>query len=296
MTRIGVVSRYTDRSRAGYPLGLALQRLGATYVPIDVRDVTAAVDGPGPPRVRIGEPDLDEFKLDGLLWRISENDLYRFIEAQRLLAGRLPMINPLPCHEICADKWSTSVALAAAGVPIVPTTLLSPGNPVPAFPGVATVIKPVVGARGRGLRIASARSVPPIDEVHVAQPQIGGAVTDQVRALVCGRDQVLAAYRVPQLTRPDGLPVNNLEAGGTPLAAAAEPVRDLALAAARHLGGVLLGVDLVRWNGEWAVLEVNSSPGMSGVAAVSDVDAYELAARAVLDGIESAVASRGGPP
>jgi glutathione synthase/RimK-type ligase-like ATP-grasp enzyme len=39
----------------------------------------------------------------------------------------------------------------------------------------------------------------------------------------------------------------------------------------------MLGVDLVRRNGEWAVLEVNASPGLDGMARVSDVDCYRLA-------------------
>lgn len=288
MTHVGVVNRYVPGTRASYPLGLALRRVGAIYVPVDVRDVGGALGGPGPPHVTIGGRDLDDLRLDGLLWRVSENDFYQFSDAQRLLAARLPMVNTLPCHQICMNKWSTSVALAAEGIPVVPSTLVLPGNPVPTFPHRATVIKPVVGARGRGVRVAAAGSVPAITEAYVAQPLVSTAIEDQVRTLVCGADVVLAAHRVPAATPTGGLQVNNLEAGGTPRPARVGPVREIATAAAQVLGGVLLGIDLVRWNGAWAVLEANSAPGLSGIASVSHVDGYVAAARAVISAIAQA--------
>ena len=91
-------------------------------------------------------------------------------------------------------------------------------------------------------------------------------------------------FREPsEQSQPGPVRVNNLEAGGVPLPADAERIRDIALAAATCLGGDLLGVDLVRWNGEWAVLEVNASPGLDGMAQVADVDCYRMAAEAVLN-------------
>jgi glutathione synthase/RimK-type ligase-like ATP-grasp enzyme len=290
--RVGVVNRYTADKRRRYPLGLALGRIGAAYVPIDVRAITAALDDNGDQSLTVAGPagqpgrDIAELRLDGVVWRVSEDDFHAYADVQRLLARRYPLVNGWPCARICADKWRTSTQLADAGIRVVPTVLLTPGMKIPEFPGSATVIKPCVGARGRGVRVAEAGTRPGLTEPHVAQPLIPGPAGEQVRALVCGLSSVLAMVREPGERSAPGLAlVNNLEAGGVPAPTGAVPVRDIALAAATCLGGDLLGVDLVRWNGEFAVLEVNASPGLDGIAQVAGVDCYLVAAESVLDGL-----------
>jgi glutathione synthase/RimK-type ligase-like ATP-grasp enzyme len=287
--RVGIVNRYTADKERDYPLGQALGHIGATYVPIDVRGMTASLGAQGDPGLTVagqaGQPDtaFGDLRLDGIVWRVSEDAFPTYADLQWQIARRCVLVNSWRCTRICASKWRTSVELAAAGVRVVPTVLLLPGMKVPAFRGVQTVIKPCVGARGRGVRLAEAGTDPGITEPHVAQPLIRGVAEEQVRALVCGFSSVLAMFRVPStLSRPGGVRVNNLEAGGVPMLARAEPVRDIARAAASCLGGDLLGVDLVQWNGAWAVLEVNASPGLDGIAQVADVDCYRLAAEAVL--------------
>jgi glutathione synthase/RimK-type ligase-like ATP-grasp enzyme len=287
--RVGIVNRYTAARRRRYPLGLALERIGATYLPIDVQAITASLGQEGAVRLTVadqaGQSDVsfDDLALDGVVWRVSEGAFRAYADIQRLIAMRHVLVNDWECASICASKWRTSVELAAAGVRVVPTILLLPGMNVPAFRGAQTVIKPSEGARGRGVRVAEPGARLRITEPHVAQPLIGGSAGEQVRALVCGFSAVLAMVREPgEQSRPGRVRVNNLEAGGVPAPAPAEPVRDIALAAANCLGGDLLGVDLVRWNGEWAVLEVNASPGLDGIALVADVDCYRLAAEAVL--------------
>lgn len=287
--RVGVVNRYTADERHRYPLGLALDRIGARYVPIDVRGIKASLGEDRTPRLTVaseaGKPDpsFDDLMLDGVVWRVSEGAFHAYADLQWLIGRRYVLINDWKCARICANKWRTSVELAAAGVQVVPTILLVPGMKVPAFYGVQTVIKPSVGARGRGVRVAEAGTDPGITEPHVAQPLIGSSAEEQIRALVCGFSSVLAMFRQPaEQSRPGGVPVNNLEAGGLPVPTDAEPVRDIALAAARCLGGDLLGVDLIRYNGEWSVLEVNASPGLDGIARVADVDGYRIAAEAVV--------------
>jgi ribosomal protein S6--L-glutamate ligase len=226
---------------------------------------------------------LDDLRLDGVLWRVSEDAFHAYSDVQWLIARRYVLVNNWECTRVCASKWRSSVVLSAAGIGVVPTMLLSPGMKVPAFPGVETVIKPSVSARGRGVRVAEAGTDPGITESYVAQPLIGGPAEDQVRALVCGPGSVLAMIRRPAGPDQPGLMrVNNIEAGAVPAPTGDESVRDIALAAANCLGGDLLGVDLVRRDGKWEVLEVNASPGLDGVAQVAAVDCYRLAAEAVL--------------
>jgi glutathione synthase/RimK-type ligase-like ATP-grasp enzyme len=301
--RIGVINRYTADKRRGYPLGLALDAIGAAYVPIDVRAITAALDEDGDQRLLAAEPagqparPLAELGLDGVLWRVSEDSFGAYAGVQWTIARRYPLVNRWQCARICADKWRTSTQLAAAGIRVVPTVLLTPGMTVPRFPGFQTVIKPCVGAGGRGVRVAAAGTQPDLAEPHVAQPLIPGPAEEQVRALVCRPSSVLAMIRLPGEASPPDLPqVNNLEAGGVPAPTGAAPIRDIAVAAATCLGGDLLGVDLVWWQGGFAVLEVNASPGLEGIAQVSDEDCYRLAAESVLYGLREQRAAGVTPP
>lgn len=284
-----MVNRYTPEKRRGYPLGLALMRAGAVNVPVDVRAIRAWLDDNGTERMTVagsaGHPDtdIDELGLDGFVWRVSEGAFGMYADIQRSIGKRHPLVNSWECARICASKWRTSVTVADAGIRVVPTFLLVPGMAVPAFPGTQTVIKPCAGAGGRGVRIAEAGTDPGISEPYVAQPMIGGPPGEQIRALVAGCSSVHAMVRVPPGPGGKGvMRVNNIEAGGVPEPADAEPVRDIALATARCLGGDVLGVDLVKWKGDWAVLEVNSSPGLDGIARVTDADCYGIVAKAVL--------------
>ena len=187
--RVGVVNRYTADKQRRYPLGLALERIGATYVPVDVRGIEASLGEEGSPRLTLageaGQPDsrFDDLRLDSVVWRVSEGAFHAYADVQRLIAGRYILVNDWECARICASKWQTSVKLAAAGVRVVPTILLTPGMKAPAFPGVETVIKPCAGARGWEVRVAEAGIDPGIAEPHVAQPLIGGSVEEKVRAL-----------------------------------------------------------------------------------------------------------------
>jgi ribosomal protein S6--L-glutamate ligase len=287
--RVGVVNRYTAEKRRRYPVGLALARIGATYVPIDVREISASLGAAGTYRVTVagaaGQPGsrLEDLDLDGIAWRVSEDAFNAYADIQRLLAQRHVLVNAWACARICANKWQTSLRLAAAGIPVIPTILLVPGMQVPAFNGAETVIKPCVGAGGRGVRTVKSGTDPMINEPHVAQPLLSGDPGENARALVCGFSSVLAMSREPgRRSKQGAVPVNNLAAGGIAARMAADPIRDIALAAAECLDGDLLGVDLVRRNGEWAILEVNASPGLDGIARVADEDCYRIAAEAIL--------------
>ncbi len=286
--RIGVVNRYAGDQRHSYPLGLALSALGAVYVPIDVRSLRASVGRERLARLTIADDaeqtvDFDDLRLNGVVWRVSEAAFRTYGDLQWQISRRYLLVNSWECASVCADKWRTSVQLSEAGIRVVPTILLLPGAMVPAFGNADTIIKPSVGARGRGVRTAQAGTDPGINEPHVAQPLIGGADSAQIRATVCGFTEVAAMYRLPvEPSKPGRLQVNNLESGGAPMAASVAPVRDIAMATARCLGGDVLGVDLIKHQGEWAVLEVNGSPGLNGIASVADTDIYLLAGQAIL--------------
>jgi len=106
--RVGVVNRFDDDKRERYPFGPALRRLGATYVPIDVRDLRAYVGNEGPHltvETRSGGPGVlfDDLGVDGVLWRVSENTFNDYHSVIEPISRHHPVINSLPCLLMCSD-------------------------------------------------------------------------------------------------------------------------------------------------------------------------------------------------
>jgi glutathione synthase/RimK-type ligase-like ATP-grasp enzyme len=287
--RIGIIQTYGPDERWTYPLGLALEGMGADWVPIEARHLKAVVNELGAASLLIdGDPGiaeegLDQLALDGIVWRVSEADFNNYVSIFYLLCQRYPIVNDWRCTWICSDKWRTSVELATAGIPVVPTVLLTPGMAIPAFSGHKTIIKPCVGAGGHGVRLGTAETVPQIAEPHVAQPRVPGPSSAHIRVIACGYQPAASIHRIPGAEHAGSeVEINNIEVGGTPVSAKMEPVRELATQVARCVGGDVIGIDLVPWNGSFAVLEVNSSPGFNGIAAATGVDCFQLAAEQVL--------------
>jgi len=287
--RIGIIQTFEPGERETYGLGLALEKMGASWVAIEARFLKVSVDKLGEPVVLIeNDPELDvrcvdDLRLDSIVWRVSEADYYNYANVFDTLGEKYPMVNDWRCTWICSDKWRTSAKLAAWGVPVVPTVLLTPGMAVPEFPGFKTVVKPSVGASGRGVRLELAGSVPAINAPHVAQPLVPGPSCDHIRVIVCGEEPVTSIHRIPgEEHRGSEIEVNNVAAGGTPARAPMAPVRQIAVDVAHHLGGDVIGIDLVPWNGGFAVLEVNSSPGFNLIDETLGINCFSHAAQQVL--------------
>lgn len=292
--RIGIIQTFEPGERWTYGLGFALEEMGAEWIPIEGHYLKAVVGDVGEPSVLLdGDPDLkeqsvDELSLDGIVWRVSEADFYNYANIFDNLSHRYLMVNDWRCVWLCSDKWRTSAELAASGIAVVPTVLLTPGMAVPLFPGFKTVVKPSVGASGHGVRLEPPGSVPQIAEPHVAQPLVPGPSSAHIRVIVCGSEPVASIHRIPgEGHLGNEIEVNNVAAGGTPIRAPMEPVHEIAVEVARCLGGDIIGIDLVPWNGGFAVLEVNSSPGFNGIADALGVDCFQSAARQVLTRIRT---------
>src|SRR5690606_39624078 len=139
------------------------------------------------------------------------------------------------------------------------------------------VIKLNEGAQGAGVmlteKLSSSRSVVEalrgLYATFLVQEFVAEAGGSDLRCLVVG-ERVVAAMR---RDAPEGDFRANLHRGGS--AALAKPTpreRALAVRAARVLGLGVAGVDLVQSSRGPLVLEVNASPGLEGVEAVSGVD------------------------
>ena len=190
-------------------------------------------------------------------------------------------LNTADAIAVSRDKLLAHQLLARFGV----------GMPVTAFASAATdlahvmeivggaplVVKLLQGSQGRGVVLAeteqAARSVisafQDLDAPFLVQEFVGEAKGADIRLLVVGGKVVAAMKRQ---ARP-GEFRSNLHRGGT-----AEPVkpskeeREAAIRAVRLMGLQVAGVDLLRSKTGPKILEVNSSPGLKGVEAVTQED------------------------
>ena len=210
-------------------------------------------------------------------------------------AGSL-VLNPPDAAFRSRDKLLTTLDLARAGIPVVPTVAFDEpagGNLAALGPG-ALVVKPARGIRGEGIRafgsaaaLASAwqlRAARPRAalgyhaerEHYLAQPLIGGGGQD-IRAYVVAGTCVALMRRVA----PPGEIRANLAQGaaGSPLPAG-HPAGKVAAAALRACGLDFGGVDMIEdAAGTVRVLEVDAWAGFAGITEVTGADV----AGAILD-------------
>ncbi len=185
---------------------------------------------------------------------------------------------------LCADKVASSVALASAGVPTMPTLAVVPGEGVDLSGGEAmfasrpVVVKPARASKGRGVaryeswrdaQVALSSMVPLIAGMvdhHVVQPLATGAGSDY-RVVVADRGHghelvALTRRRAPVddfVTNALGATVEDIDLNSGDASHIAAP----ALHAARELGLHFAGVDVIEHRGAMVVLEVNAWPGLA---------------------------------
>lgn len=205
--------------------------------------------------------------------------------------------------DACADKVVTTMKLAAAGVPVLPSVAVAPGAGValptlePGAASAAMVVKPARGSKGAGVeRHPNMRSaedalcatrplVAGFVDHHVAQPLATGAGIDY-RVVV----SVPAPGQPPQVeaitrrqARPGGIVTDGPVADVTP-----DEVPEVAAVAVRAMQVLDLpfgGVDVIEHEAAMVVLEVNAWPGL----------AAEVRGRQLADALVRVVLSRVGP-
>lgn len=186
----------------------------------------------------------------------------------------------------CIDKWSTTAALAAAGVAILPSLAILPGPAVCTFAELEAddvwngpvIVKPARGSKARGVHrhvdLESALSAlrverPLVDDVvdhQIVQPLATGAGTDHrvivTRTVADAPPQIVAITRrvAPAggfITTADGGSNHDVDPRDVP------DIVAVAAAAADALELDFCGVDIIEHRGSWVVLEVNAWPGLA---------------------------------
>jgi ribosomal protein S6--L-glutamate ligase len=250
------------------------RRLGHDTVAIDFRRLSAGV--------AVSTPPLTGF--DAVLVRTMppgslEQVVFRMDLLHQVKARGVAVVNPPSAVEVCVDKYLASARLEAAGLAVPPTMVCQYADAaLEAFEklGGDVVIKPLFGSEGRGMvRVKDGemawrtfRTLERLQSVIYVQQFIDHPGWD-LRVFVLG-GRVLTAMR--RQARGDWR--TNVAQGGTaePTSLTAEQ-EHLALKAARVVGAVVAGVDLLpASDGQWYVLEVNAVPGWRALSAVTGID------------------------
>ena len=269
----------------------ALRRAGCQAVAFDGRRLSARVGGTG--RDGIHADHLGLADLDALLVRFipagSLDQIVFRMDALHLLAdGGLPVINHPRAIERTVDKHWTSRLLAGAGIP-TPRTVVAEqaADAQRAFREMGdVVVKPLLGAGGRGICRVSDRDVAyrvfraleAQGAVFYVQEFVPHGRSD-LRLLVVGGRVVAAARRHGNGWK------TNVAAGARMTSHDPDRVEtDLAVRACRAVGAEVAGVDLLEADdGRMLVCEVNGIPGWSALERATGRRIAEEVAALVID-------------
>ncbi len=242
----------------------ALDRRAITYVPLDPRSLFIAGTWSGPELVVNRE--VGHFRA-----------LYA---ASALESAGVAVVNSATATRLSGDKWYTSAALAAEGLPTPRTALaITPEAALSALDeiGYPAVVKPLVGSWGRLVtRLpdpATAEAVLehvaalPSPQSHVIYLQELVAKADRdLRVVVVDGQALGATYRRGTQWR------TNVARGAVSEYCALDPeIAKLAVAAAGAVGADIAGVDLLEdTDGQPTVLEVNDRVEFCGFQSAHD--------------------------
>ena len=195
-----------------------------------------------------------------------------------------PVINRFQVAETCGNKLVTSLVLAKNGIPTPKTQFAFSAEQamdVIQKTGLPLVLKPIVGSWGRGvfpLRDEETASMiiemreendSPLSRIYYVQEMIDRPPRD-IRCIVVGDKVVTAIYRY---SAESEWRTNVARGGKAELAPITKELEDMALRAARAVGGGILGVDLMEDKGKGLVVhEVNNTVEFRGAATVSTTD------------------------
>jgi [lysine-biosynthesis-protein LysW]--L-2-aminoadipate ligase len=194
------------------------------------------------------------------------------------------VINRFEVGQVCGNKLITSIRLAENKIPTPKTQFAfsaESGLETIKNKGFPVVLKPIVGSWGRGiypLRDLETASMiiemreeddSPLSRIYYIQEMVDRPSRD-IRCIVIG-DQVLTA--IYRYSTQSEWRTNVALGGKVELASLTKEMEDLALSAARAVGGGILGVDMMEDKNRGLVVhEINNTVEFRGAASVSKAD------------------------
>jgi len=230
------------------------------------------VDGESRPR--------PQFAIAGF---VDETDYYNFALMRQLDTQGVVCVNPAEAMLNSGDKLRTLQLLAAGGLPVPRTLLWRPGleaATIEARLGLPVVMKLLRGSRGQGVFLVHTRA-----ELanHLDLIRYGGVrdevIFQELIATTKGRDlrvMVIGGQaRACMLRRSgsaDGFKANISQGGSAEAYPMTDGIRRIAVEAARLLGLVVGGIDLLFAGDGFVVCEANSIPGFKGLESATDIN------------------------
>lgn len=194
------------------------------------------------------------------------------------------VINRFEVGQTCGNKLITSIKLAENKIPSPKTQFaFSAESGLESIKnnGFPLVLKPIVGSWGRGiypLRDLETASMiiemreeddSPLSRIYYIQEMVDRPPRD-IRCIVVGDQAITAIYRYSSQSE---WRTNVARGGKVELAPITKEIEDLALRAAKAVGGGILGVDMMEDKHHGLVVhEVNNTVEFRGAASVSNVD------------------------
>jgi len=195
-----------------------------------------------------------------------------------------PVINRFSVGETCGNKLLTSLVLAKSKIPTPKTQFAFSAESAMetmSKTGFPLVLKPIVGSWGRGVfplrdeeiagMVVEMREEDdsPFARIYYVQEMIDRPPRD-IRCIVVGDQLVTAIYRY---SAQNEWRTNVARGGKAELTPITKELEDLALKAAKAVGGGILGVDMMEDKKRGLIVhEVNNTVEFHGAASVSKAD------------------------
>jgi RimK family alpha-L-glutamate ligase len=289
--RIGLFSSDPWSSRV-QGLEDALNKLGVSSLRVIPWKV-ARIGSTDEHRIISEGTDLTDLELL-LVLDLGANDIGAFFNRVGLLSALaelgVTIVNTVSSILLMRNKAETMRKLVSAKLPVPRTLITESMDDAAAFvrDNFPCVLKPITGFGGLGVQLIEKdfdlENIYDYLKFHsqmfgkgafILQEYIRGPGFD-IRAFVLDGEVVATMQRVS-----DGGLVTNLHSGGTPRLNDID-VSDLALRAAESVKGRMVGVDIIPdRSGDMWVLEVNATPGWTGLQRVTGVNIAKKVAEAV---------------
>jgi [lysine-biosynthesis-protein LysW]---L-2-aminoadipate ligase len=195
-----------------------------------------------------------------------------------------PVINKFSVGETCGNKLLTSLVLAKSKIPTPKTQFAFSAESAMetmSKTGFPLVLKPIVGSWGRGVfplrdeeiagMVVEMREEDdsPFARIYYVQEMIDRPPRD-IRCVVVGDQLVTAVYRY---SAQNEWRTNVARGGKAELTPITKELEELALKAAKAVGGGILGVDMMEDKKRGLIVhEVNNTVEFHGAASVSKAD------------------------